>query len=156
MFLNKEINKYMNSTTVNVLAQTVYKNFLDLCVYPELKHDINEIIRIIKSDHFVGYQIYDNNKVVGYILSEIITTQDGRLTLYIYYLYVSSLHRHHGLGKKLLDAAINKCDYTGNQFVMLTCNGTNYQLVNYYKKFGFGFDPIQTSIKPYIVMVKYL
>ena len=156
MFRIKEINKYMDNTVINVFVQTVYKNFLDLGIYPELKHNVNEIIRIIKSDHFVGFQIHDGDKVVGYILSEIITTHDGRLTLYIYYLYVSSLHRHHGLGKKLLNAVINKCNYAGNQFIMLTCNSTDLRLINYYKKFGFGFDPIQTSIKPYIVMVKYL
>ena len=156
MFYIREIDKYMNNSTATVLAQTVHKNFLDLTNYPELRHNINEIARIIKSDHFVGFQIHSNNKVVGYILGEIITTQDGRLTLYVYYLYVSSMHRHHGLGKKLLDAAINKCDYTGSRFVMLTCNGGNSRLIQYYKNFGFGFDPIQTTIDPYVVMVKYL
>jgi len=148
----------MNNSAANVLAHTVYKNFMDLEIYPELKHKIEEIVRIINSDHFIGFQIHDSttNKVVGYILGEIIITSDGRLTLYVYYLYVSSMHRYHGLGKKLLAAAINKCDYSGCKFVMLTCNSKNTHLVHYYKKFGFEFDLIQTTVDPYIVMIKYL
>ena len=67
--------------------------------------------------------------MVGYILSEIITTPDGRLTLYIHYLYIASAYRGHGLGSKLIDTVINKCAYTGSSFVMLTCNGNNLRLI---------------------------
>lgn len=155
MFNIKEISKCINSNAINVLSETVYKNFIDLKNYSELNHNIKEINRILKSDNFIGFHVYYNSKVIGYILGEVIITSDGRLSLYVNYLYVARAYRHHGLGKKLLLALIDKCEYIGSKFIMLTCNGTNLRLIQFYRKFGFNLDPIQTSIRPYVVLVRY-
>jgi len=135
----------------DVFSNVVYDNFIHL-KDTELNHNIEEIRRILSSDHFIGYEARLNTKVVAYILAELIVTPSGRSAMYIYYLYTAERHRKNGIATILINMVIKYSKKTGCSCIMLTCDGSDINLVSYYKKNGFLVDSVERSSPPYIVM----
>ena len=156
MFNIKPITKHMEQKKYDVLCKTIYKNFSYLSKFTELKHNLNEIGRILHSDGLVGFELYHDNVIIGYVIGELMTISDGRFVTYIYYLYIVSSYRSKGYGTKLLKAVYSHADYSGSKFIMLTCNNNDTTLITYYKKNGFIQDVYQHNIYPFIVMTKFL
>ena len=136
---------YINSKYVLNIAsfsQIVSNNFLYLKEVIGLNHNIEEINRLLNSDSFMGYFIYkdsiETKNLVGYLIGEYISLNDGRYVYFINYFYMSSKHRSKGLGTQLMNYCIKQCtEKKGIKFIMLYCNSENNTIVNYYKKFGF-------------------
>lgn len=141
---------------LNIFIDTIYNNFLDLTKIKELNHNKNELMRILSSKHFIGFHMFKNDQVIGYIIGEIIVIEDGRMVAYINYLYVSSKYRKNGFGSSLLSCFINESKKNGVSYIMLTCNKNNKNVLNMYNKHGFNIDTFQRSIDPYVVLVKYI
>lgn len=151
----KKFKKITNGDYLNNFADTIYNNFLNLKTHISLVHNITKISKLLTSDHLIGYTVEMDNKIIGYLIGELMAIPDGRIVYYISYFYTSSKYRNKGIGNALFEYCIKECYQKGFRFVMLTCNREK-QIYSYYKNNGFIEDPVQRSNPPYVVLTKYL
>jgi ribosomal protein S18 acetylase RimI-like enzyme len=142
MFDIREFNgeRMKHNPNINNLAGTVYNNFLELSKYPILKHNPYEIHRLLMSPNLVMFTIYNDGKMIAYIIGEIIKLDDGRSVLYISYLYVSSKYRDMGLGGSLLNMAIQKAQSMNMNSIVLIVDTEDQYVLDFYMKRGFMYD----------------
>jgi ribosomal protein S18 acetylase RimI-like enzyme len=135
----KEIRRINNP---GPLSEIIYKNFLELSDTPSLQHSREEIQRLLTNPEFIGFFVYDGQKVVAYLTGEKKHLNDGRIVYYITYIFVGGKYRNHKIGSRLMEILIGKCEQWGISFIMLTCDITDNKVINFYKKLGFTPDPI--------------
>ncbi len=122
-----------NKSNLDKFVDCVYDNFIDLRFDERLKHTKEEIKRIMMSKTLMFDAYYVENKIVAYIICESIKLNDNRNVLYIYYLYVAPKYRKKGIGRKLLDRAIEYGYKNKYDNVMLTCDTENTKLKEFYE-----------------------
>lgn len=132
--------KDLKNQNKTLLINNIYKNFLELSSNPKLNHSKSEIQKILDSEGVVLFLILDNNKIIGYLLGEVIDLQDLRHVLFISYIYVVKFMRNKKLGCKLMSYAISygieqRCDG-----IMLIYNTSDRKLERFYDKYGFMLD----------------
>lgn len=147
------VNKINNP---EILASIAFKNFMYLKEFPELMHSTDNIYKIIKADGNLCFLVYDNGKLIAYLIGDFRNLPDNRYAYYISYLYVSEKYRNHKIGSKLMSMLINKCKASGTKFIVLTCDTYDTKVVNFYKKYGFIKDPILGNNKRHNVFCLYL
>lgn len=152
MFRRLDTDYFYNKSNTPLFASLVFKNFINLSNDKSLNHNLNEIYRLIKSPNFFGYFAKYNEKIVGYLLGEIIQLNDGRKVLYINYLFVSPYFRNSGIASYLLKYAISFAKNTGLDAVMLTCDTYNIKLHDFYFKRGFTIDNILAKYKRHDIL----
>jgi len=135
-----------HNTNINNLVQVIYNNFLELSRYPSLKHDPQEIRRLLTSPDLIMYTIFNQNNMIAYIIGEVMKLNDTRMVLYVSYLYVSSKYREHGLGTELLNLVIDKASLLNLSNIVLTVDTEDQRVLDFYMKKGFMYD---TSLRKY-------
>ena len=125
---------------LNLLINNIYNNFPQLIDVPGVTHSKQTINNTLNNPEVVLLLAMDKKQIVGYLLAEIITLEDGRKVLFISYLYVAPTMRNKGLGKTLMNksfdvAADNYCDG-----IMLIYDTTDRQLRKFYGKMNFMLD----------------
>ena len=135
-------------------AKTVYNNFKYLERYSNLKHNMTEIIRIIKSPNSIIIFKINNKKIVGYVLGEIIKLNDGRNIFYITYIFTSRQFRLQGIASELLNVVFKIVSDKGLDCVMLTYDSDDVHLKNFYEKKGFMPDVILRTYDKFEVLSK--
>lgn len=148
--------KDLKNQNKTLLINNIYKNFLELASDPRLNHSKSEIQKILDSDGAVLFLILDNNKIIGYLLGEVIDLQDLRHVLFISYIYVVKFMRNKKLGCKLMSYAISygieqRCDG-----IMLIYNTSDRKLERFYDKYGFMLDFHLRRYEPQDVFFKIL
>ena len=102
----KKFKKITNGDYLNNFADTIYNNFLNLKTHISLVHNITKISKLLTSDHLIGYTVEMDNKIIGYLIGELMAIPDGRIVYYISYFYTSSKYlkyktKYMGLKKQL-------------------------------------------------------
>jgi GNAT superfamily N-acetyltransferase len=136
------------------LVDMVYRNFLDLTDYPELKHNKKELTRLVTSNKSKTIFIIVKNKIAAYVIGEVLELIDGRQVFYINYLFTAKQFRKKGFASKLMDyidEIVVKLNYDG---IMLTCDTENYEVYNFYLSRRFFPDLILRQYKKHDVMYK--
>jgi ribosomal protein S18 acetylase RimI-like enzyme len=95
-----------------------------------------------------------NGAIAAYLIGEIIKLNDGRIVLYINYLYTSKYFRNRGLASKLIDVAEQIVKAEKLDGLMLTCDTENNIIYNFYLKKGFMTDLILRRYEKYDVLYK--
>lgn len=141
-----------------LLSQVVYRDFQYLSNNPDLGHNMDELNRLINNnENFAGLFAFNSKKkLIGYLVGEIKHLSDGRLVYYISYLFVNEKYRHKRIGSHLLELIINKCKSRGYSFIVLTCDTQDQKLINFYKKYGFNYDPILRNNSKHDVLSLFL
>jgi GNAT superfamily N-acetyltransferase len=160
MNLNKNINKYSIVETGKLkqnlmeITEMIYNNFIELNNYTELKHTHKDIFELLRKDEFKGLFVYsEHNKLIAYLLGEIMITNDGRRIFYISYIFTCKNYRNNGIASNLIKIIINKCkNIYGINFITLTCNINHQKTCNLYRKMGFKEDFEIKTIHPFIVL----
>jgi ribosomal protein S18 acetylase RimI-like enzyme len=135
-----------------IFIDVIHENFKDIECDSNLKHDIDEIRRLVKSNSMYTIFAYDNDNIVGYLIGEIIET-NNTLCFHIGYLYVTSTHRCHGIASKLIKTLNDKIQKSFDlDKITLTCNTNNIYNLNFYKKKGFLVDKLYANTDKYCVM----
>jgi ribosomal protein S18 acetylase RimI-like enzyme len=147
------INKIKNP---NILTDTIYNNFIYLTKFPELSHNKEEITKSVNSDGSLIYLIYDDRKLIGYLVGDFRTFPDNRFGYYISYFYVGEKYRNRKIGSKLLQNLINRCKRDDIKFIILTCDTFDSKIVNFYKKYGFKEDPVLNTKRRHTVYCLFL
>lgn len=132
-----EFNKIKNPKH---LAETIYINFEYLSKYPNLLHNKEEIIKLLSSNTTLGYLLYDNKKLIAYLVGEYKSLNDNRHIFYISYIYVAQKYRSKKIGQQLMHKIINKCKSQNIHYIILTCDSHDDKVVNFYKKLNFQPD----------------
>lgn len=122
-------------------VKTVYNNFIELARYPDLNHSIREINRLITSPKTVLFFVYNGHKMIAYAIAEVLRLDDGRLVLYLSYIYVAMKYRRHGIGSALIKQVIMKANEIHVDAIILTSDTQNENLLNFYLMRGFMYDP---------------
>lgn len=124
------------------LTEIVFKNFSELASKPHLQHNRDEIRRVLTNHDFVGFFVYENGKVVAYLIGEKKHLQDGRLVYYITYIFVGGKYRNKKIASRLIEKLIERCEGWGIGFILLTFDIKDQRLLQFYTKRGFQPDPI--------------
>ena len=128
--------KQLSENKKKIFTDLIYENFIKISPYEQLKHNKNEIYNLVsKSSHFfIVYMI--NNKILGYILGEIIEFDQNKI-LFITYIFISPYHRKKGLGQLLLNYIENYASDNNCIKIMLTCDTEDKKVYDWYLKRGF-------------------
>jgi GNAT superfamily N-acetyltransferase len=149
-FFYKEITTLKNT---RAFSNIIFLNFPSLIPIKKLKHTRGEITRLLESDKMTGFLVYNKSGIlIAYLIGELMQLNDGRLTFYISYLYVSKKYRKNGIAKKLLSIVVQKCKQVGILNITLTTNTENEGLYDFYLKWGFMPDPILRTYEKYDVL----
>lgn len=154
MFVHQITKTEKKIYTFQNFGQVVYDNFIDLSYNPKLKHNMNEIMKIIKSPESVILIALENNKMIGYLIGEFIKLNDGRHVFYITYVFTSELFRDRGIASKLMNIVDDLVLKNNLDGIMLTCDSENYQVYNFYLKKKFMPDLVLRTYDKYEIMYK--
>jgi len=139
---------------LNYFGKIVFNNFKELVKIPNLKHNIKEIMRIIKlQNSVIIFKMY-KNKIIGYVLGEIMHLNDGRNVFYITYIYTSPFFRGKGIATELMNIINNMVKDQNLDGVLLTCDSENEELYLFYEKRGFMPDLVLRTYDKFEVMFK--
>jgi predicted GNAT family N-acyltransferase len=125
---------------LTMLTNIIYDNFPELIDTPNVMHSPESIKRTLESKDVVLLLAMNKQKLVGYLLGEIMYLEDGRKVLFISYIFVAPSMRNNKLGKKLM---FQSFEVGGDNFcdgIMLIYDTTDRQLRKFYGKLGFILD----------------
>ena len=148
-----ETNKIKNP---ELLASVVFNNFIYLTHFPELQHTKKDIVKILITDSCLCYLLYDENKLIGYLIGDFRNLPDNRYAFYVSYVYISDKYRNRKLGSELMQYLIKRCNDVGTKFIVLTCDTNDQKVVNFYTKMGFVIDSSLGGNKRHNVYCLYL
>jgi ribosomal protein S18 acetylase RimI-like enzyme len=137
-----KIQKFEIINNFERLSKIIFTNFIDLQYQAGINFSIDSIKETLTSPNLLGWFIINNdNKVVGYMVGDKKSLNDGRRVYFISYFYIVEKFRNTGLGKQMMINCINYIKNINIPFIILTSeiNSSAFQL---YKKLGFTFDPI--------------
>lgn len=135
-------------------GNTIFHNFKELAQYPKLKHNINEIMRVIKSPRSViMFKMY-KGKIIGYLLGEIMNLNDGRNVFYITYIFTSPHFRGKGIASDLMKTVSNIVEQQALDGILLTCDSEDQEVFSFYEKRGFMPDLVLRTYDKFEVLFK--
>lgn len=132
----------------------IYTNFIDLCDCKELKHNKQEIMRLITSQNIKILLIIVNKKIAAYLVGEIMVLNDGRKVFYINYIFTGKYFRKQGFGSKLLKFVEKLTKKFGYDGVLLTCNTEDDKIYNFYLMRGYMPDLVLRQYKKHDILYK--
>lgn len=154
--MSLHIVKNLDKPIVDKLIHMVYENFKDLEKNPELKHNKQELHRLLTAPNSKIVLLIDKKKILGYLIGEQKDLVDGRRVFYISYLFTSKYHRNNGLASKLLNYIVQLSKHHSYDGILLTCNIENKDLENFYLIRGFMPDHIYRTYKQYETLYRHL
>ena len=151
----KEVTKL--GEDIDAFVDVIYKNFINLAKYEELKHTEKEIKRLLKSANFLGLFVYNKKThLVAYMLGEIMKLNDGRIVYYMSYFYVAKPYRVKGIGSQMMNMIIEKCKSRRISYIMLMCDTEDTAVHDFYLMRRFMPDPILRRYDRYDVLTLYI
>lgn len=113
---------------------------IETSVFPHTSWAYNSFLNEISSEISFPYVLLFNNKIVGYIIFHIIYPE-----AHITNFAIAKEHQNKGLGKCLLEFAINKIKEKKVKSIFLEVRVSNIRAQYIYKKFGFKFIGIREN-----------
>lgn len=142
---------------IKPFVDTIYKNFSYLADSAQLGHNREEIVRLLKTRDMFSLFVYDDKgMMIGYLVGEFKTLNDGRYVYYISYLFVAPKYRKKKVATQLMGSIINKCKDIGIKYILLTCDIRDRRVTDFYKKLGFMPDPLLKNNSNHEVMTLYI
>lgn len=151
----QKIYRYKNK---EALADTIYYNFSDLIGNKQVKHTKDDIIELLSSENMIGVLAYEGRVIVGYLIGEITVIADGRMVLFITYIYTAKKYRRRGLASKMLSMMTEHGMDFGVRCIMLRTNLSVSRLAQFYDKHGFSIDNTMKdhNVGDNKILIKYL
>lgn len=135
-------------------GNTILNNFIELSQYPNLNHNLKEIMRVIKSQKSIIMFKMFKGKIIGYMLGEILNLNDGRNVFYITYIYTSPVFRGKGIASQFLNKISEIVRSKSLDGILLTCNSEDQEVYTFYEKRGFMPDLVLRTYDKFEVMFK--
>ena len=145
--INKNMTKFI---------EIIYKNFNHIADVTKLNHTREEINRLLKSDTSIIVLSVIDNKIIGYLIADIISLENLKQMLHISYLFTSPTYRNIGIATTMINS-IEKYALDRNiNTLSLTLNTYNKYLERFYFDNNFTYDSNLRTHKKYDIMVKYI
>jgi ribosomal protein S18 acetylase RimI-like enzyme len=139
LYIKPVNSSFFNRPNVGEFINIVFNNFKNLYEFPQLKHNKEEILRLITSPKFHGFIIFYGNKIIGYLLGEIIN-YNGMVLYFINYVYVSQMFRDKKLGSQIIKFAKDYAKTQNTNGIGLISDTENDKNFHFYQKHGFALD----------------
>jgi ribosomal protein S18 acetylase RimI-like enzyme len=139
LYIKSVDSAFFNRPNLNLFISSVFNNFIDLYDYPQLNHNKNEIVRLVNSEKFHGYIVFFGNKIIGYLLGEIIN-YNGQNLFFINYIYVSPAFRNKKIGSQLINYSKDHVKINNLDGIGLIIDSENDKNMYFYKKLNFGLS----------------
>ena len=152
-FYKISTEKLQNSDLRN-FVETIFTNFTELLEYPDLKHNRQEIYRLLTSDNARVLLYIIDGKIASYLVGEIMNLNDGRRVFYISYLYTASRFRGKGLATNLMEQVEQIVQHENLDTTLLTCDTENSMVYNFYLEKGFMPDMLLRRNQKHEVLSK--
>jgi len=134
------------------LITCIYENFSYLNDVKQLSHTTNDITKLVNSKNARLYLCIMNKKIVGYLIGETMTLNDGRNVFYVSYLYIADKYRKKGYASFLMSIVNEYVKKNNLDGIMLTCDTDNVSLYDFYMKRGFMPDLLLRTYDRYDVL----
>jgi ribosomal protein S18 acetylase RimI-like enzyme len=156
VYINMRIEKFTSLKNTDRLSKIIFLNFIELQNQVGISFSINEIARLLTSSKLIGWFLLDDSKnIIGYIVGETRTLNDGRYVYYINYFYIVPKYRSKGIGKDMLMKCIDEIAMQNIKFIMLMAN-VDSSAFKLYSDLGFVIDPsININNDKYKIMYMY-
>ena len=159
-----EVNNTKIQFMADMLSNKIYRDFIHLAddTNNSVSHNLTEIRQLLASPTFYGIIAMCNHKQCGYLIGEVKRLNDGRVSLYLWYINVDATQRRKNIGSKMMHKMIAKCKAVGITFIVLSCDQRDEKVMRFYEKYGFVKDPIlnkhdgMNDVSDNIVMCLYL
>ena len=134
----------------------IHYNFEALANVPELKHDQNEIARLLTSPKGICIIATLNGQIIAYLLAEVTVVENLKQLMHIYYLFTSPVYRGKGIATYMLNF-IQVCAQQLNiNTLSLTFDTYDKALERFYTNNNFTYDSNLRSYQRYDMLVKYI
>ena len=131
-FIDYDINKYFEDREVRMNS---YNNNIDSEIFPEVFR-MREIVEDDIEDYSISPQIIHGDKLVA---SSDVQAVSNKI-ICIDNLSVLQEHQEKGLGRKLMEEIIYRCNKKGYELIALDVTVENHNALKLYKKLGFDLD----------------
>jgi len=136
LYIKSVDSSYFNRPNLEDFVETIFSNFIELYDYPQLNHNRKEILRLLNSQTFHGFLVFYGNKMIGYLLGEVVN-YNNMVLYFINYLFVSPVFREKKLGTQLINYAKEYSKQQNADGLGLICDSENDKNMYFYKKLGF-------------------
>jgi GNAT superfamily N-acetyltransferase len=151
-----KLQRFETVKNIDRFAKIIYINFIDLQNQPDISFSIEDITTTLSSNNFLGWLLlHDSGSIIGYMIGELKTLDDGRRVYFLSYFYVIKKYRGHGIGFKMMMNMIQYLKTINIQFVMLI-SSIYTDAFRLYSKLGFVPDPVlKINNSSYAVLIYY-
>ena len=132
--------KIISRQSMNGFINTIYYNFEELSEYPQLKHTVQEIGRLLTSSGLVMFTVSLKDVMIGYCIGEMMKLDDERNVLFISYIFVSKKYRGDGIGSIFIKDCVEYAKQKGLEAIVLICDTEDQKVLDFYLKKGFMYD----------------
>jgi ribosomal protein S18 acetylase RimI-like enzyme len=119
-----------------MFIEKVFHNFMDLQNQKEVVHSKEYIEELLVSDFLFGYFVVENNKLIAYLLGEVL--HDSGITSYfLNYIFVGTNYRKQKIASQLIEKVKEYIRKENIQEILLVYDSTKQELNNFYNKHNF-------------------
>lgn len=140
-----EVNNVTVKPYIRSLSKIIYHHFIHLENQPNVSHQLREIVQLLLKDTFYGILIFQDHKLIGYLICEVKRLVDARIVNHIWYIFVYPPFRNKKIGSIMMNKMIQKCKDVGINFITLVCDMTDQKVLKFYSQYGFVKDPQLSS-----------
>jgi ribosomal protein S18 acetylase RimI-like enzyme len=101
---------------------------------------IKRYLKILKEGYSFG--AYDGDLLVGLLIAE---PRSWNQSLWVWEFHSAESHRHRGIGKKLMDAVMEKARKAGFRIIVCETQNTNADAIQIYRHLGFRVEGMDIS-----------
>lgn len=139
---------------LDIFTDVIYTSFVHLKKYTQLKHSRYEIKRLLKSQNTHIYLILVEGGIASYLISQVLELDDGRIVMFINYIFTSDKFRNQGFASTLLDEAEQYAKKNKYNYMMLTCDTNKKSVYDFYLKKGYMPDLILRTYDRFEILSK--
>jgi GNAT superfamily N-acetyltransferase len=150
---NTNIHQNIN---INIFSNIIYNNFIELKNINYLIHNKKDIINLLLNKNFNGFLLFDNSKIIGYLIGKFTILSDGRYVYFLDYIYIAKNFRNKKLGELLINKLISYCLENGVNIITLICDYSDEKVIKFYNKFGFIKDTFLNNHKKHNILSLYI
>lgn len=145
----------LKKKNINILIDTIYKNFEEIAEQKSLNHNRKEIARLLTSSQSIIIIGILNDNIISYLIAES-AIYNQRKFMHIAYLYTSSNHRGNGIAIYALNLIQKYALELNITTLSLTYDTHNKSLSKFYFNNYFEYDQDLRSFQRYDMLVKYI
>lgn len=145
--------KDLQQKDMRKLIEVVFRNFEELENVKGLKHNREEITRLLTSPTSIIIIAKMNNVIIGYMIAEE-TVYNLRRLMHIYYIFTAPIHRGHGIASHMLNLIQTYSKQYNIHVLSLTFDTYDKGVTSFYLRNYFNYDPELRSYQRHDMFVK--